>query len=220
MRTLLHAAALGVAAGVLAFFPDRDDGSGSLLAGLGVFAGAVLGLRALRRVRSLPQRSVREHARLVIAALGAGVAVGLANLGVNFAMASLDASIREQMVTRWAEFSAWSVVFAGPITEEIAYRLVLLSGLAWLLSWRTRNPRTVEWGALLIASAVFGVAHIFYGGVDSTAYVIGMALKSTAWGLAFGLVFWRWGLPYSMLAHCAANGIHLLLMPLLFSRAG
>ena len=63
---------------------------------------------------------------------------------------------------------------------------------------------------------LFGVAHIFYGGVDGAAYAVGMAVKSSAAGVVFGLVFWRWGLPHSMLAHCAANGAHLLLMPALF----
>ena len=82
------------------------------------------------------------------------------------------------------------------------------------------HQRAVEWLALAIASTLFGIAHIFYGGVESTAYAIGMALKSSAAGLVFGLVFWRWGLPHSMLAHCTANGVHLLLMPLLFARAG
>ena len=213
---MLAAAVLGIAVGLLVYFPDREDGSGSVLAGLSVFAVASIGLAAVRRVRPLPQRTSTEHIRLLVAALGVGVAVGLANLGANFTMASLDPSIREQMVTRWAEFSTWSVVFAEPIIEEIAYRLVLVSGLAWLISYRTPDRRKIEWLAVTIAAVLFGVAHVFYGGVDSTAYAIGMAVKSSAAALAFGLVFWHWGLPHSMLAHCTANGVHLLLMPTLF----
>lgn len=210
------AATLGLAAGLLMFFPDREDGSGSLFAGLGVFAATAFALVAVRRVRPLPRRSAAEHWRLMLAALGVGIAVGLANLLSNFAMASLDPSIREQMVTRWAEFSTWSVVFAEPILEEIFYRLVLVSCLAWLVSRFTRDGRKVQWIALGIAAVLFGVAHIFYGGVESLWYAIGMAVKSSAAGLVFGLVFWRWGLPQSMLAHCAANGVHSLLMPYLF----
>jgi hypothetical protein len=60
------------------------------------------------------------------------------------------------------------------------------------------------------------VAHIFYGGVDDPRYVVGMAAKSSAAGLLLGGIFWRWGLPYSIVCHSTANGIHLLLMPLLF----
>lgn len=215
-RALLAAAALGVMSALLVFFPDRADGSGSLLAGISVFAGSALALVAVKRVRPLPRRTPAAQARFALAALGVGLAVGLANLGVNFTMASLDASIRAQMVTRWAETSTWSIVFAGPILEELGYRLVLLSLLGWLVSLRTSDRRVIEWLPLMVSAVVFGVAHVFYGGVDSTAYMIGMALKSTGGGLAFGLVFWRWGLPHAMLAHCAANGIHLVLMPALF----
>jgi membrane protease YdiL (CAAX protease family) len=182
-----------------------------VLAGLSVFAASALAFAVVARVRPLPRRRAAEHGRLALSALGVGVAVGLANLFANFAMASLDTGIREQMVTRWAEFSTWSVVFSEPIIEEIAYRLVLMSGLPWLISRRTTNRRTIEGLTLAIAAVLFGVAHVFYGGVDSLPYAIGMGAKSSAGGLAFGLVFWRWGLPHSMLAHCAANGAHLLL---------
>lgn len=161
-------------------------------------------------------RSVRDHCWLIILALGAGIGLGLANLGSNYAMAVVDPAIHEQMATRWAEFSAWSIVISRPIMEEIVFRLFLLSGLAWIAARFTDDRRTISYVALGMSALVFGVAHIFYGGVGEPLYKVGMAVKSTGGGLLLGWVFWRWGLPYSIICHCMANAIHLLLIPVLF----
>ena len=216
MHRLPAAVAIAFAVAMLLYFPDRDDGSGAVLGGLSALISVALVLPALARIRPLPARSAGEHVRLAVLSLGLGAALGIANLTVNRGMAALDSTIDQQMVTRWAEFSAWSIVIAGPIIEEIAYRLVLLTGLAWLVGRFSTNPRTMFYGALALSSLIFGVAHIFYGGVDNSLYAGGMALKSSGAGLLLGWVFWRWGLLYSALCHCAANGIHLLLILLVF----
>lgn len=213
---MLVAAAIAVGIALLLYFPDQDDGSGAMLGALSAVIPVALALRALAQVRPLPARSMAARTRLTGRALGLGVVLGLANLGVNYGMAALDSRIHEQMVTRWAKFSSWSVVIAEPIMEEIAYRLVLLTALSWLIARFTGNRHTSFRAALIVSSALFGVAHIFYGGVDSPLYAAGMALKSSGAGLLLGWVFWRWGLPYSILCHCAANAIHLLLIPVLF----
>ena len=213
---LVAAALVGVAVSVLGYFPDRDDGSGAVLGGLAALIGSILGLAALSKVRPLPRRTAVERARLAALALGVGVAVGIANLGANYGMALLDPAIREQMVTRWAEFSSWSVVVSGPILEEILFRLFLLGSLAWIVSRFTDDPRTTFYIALGLSTLLFGIAHAFYGGVDTPLYAIGIAVKSAAGGAVFGWVFWRWGLPYSIACHCVANATHLLLMPALF----
>jgi membrane protease YdiL (CAAX protease family) len=120
------------------------------------------------------------------------------------------------MVSRWSRFSAWSVVISGPIVEEISYRFILLGALAWFASLFTNNQRTITFVALGVSSLLFGVAHIFYGGVEDPVYIVGMGVKRGAGGLLLGWIFWRWGLAYSIACHCAANGTHLLLMPALF----
>lgn len=210
------ATATAVAVSLLLYFPERDDGSGAIVGGLSALVGIFLALSALAKVRLLPARSASQHAMLLVRALGIGLLVGLVNLGANWTMATLNATIYEQMVTRWAEFSAWSVVISAPVMEEIAYRLVLLSGLAWVIARFTEDPRKIFYLALGGSAVVFGVMHIFYGGVDAPLYVVGMAVKSSAAGVVFGWIFWRWGLGYAMVSHCAANGVHLLLMPYLF----
>jgi membrane protease YdiL (CAAX protease family) len=208
------AAAVGVF--LLLYLPDRDDGSGATLGGLSALVGVVLVLVPLAKYRPLPTRSARQHAHLILQALALGLGLGLANLLVNYGLAISKSAIYDQMVTRWAQFSAWSVVISGPIIEEISYRLILLGALAWLAARFTDNQRTITFVALGVSSLLFGVAHIFYGGVEDPVYMVGMAAKSGAGGLLLGWIFWRWGLPYSIACHCAANGTHLLLMPALF----
>jgi len=210
------AAAMAVAVSLLSYFPDRDDGSGATLGGLSVLLGVALALAPLARYRPLPKRSFTERGHLLLQVLALGVSLGIANLLVNYGMASVRPAIFDQMVSRWAQFSAWSVVVSGPIIEEIAYRLILLSALAWLTARFTDRRRTITIVALGASSLLFGVAHIFYGGVEDPLYVVGMAVKSGAGGLLLGWVFWRKGLPYSIACHCLANGAHLLLMPALF----
>jgi membrane protease YdiL (CAAX protease family) len=198
------------------YFPDRDDGSGATLGGLSVLAGIALVLGPLARYRPVPKRSSREHGQLIFQALALGLGLGIANLAVNYGLAISRSAIYDQMVSRWAQFSPWSVVISGPIIEEISYRLILLAALAWLAARFTNSQRTIAFVALGVSSLLFGVAHIFYGGVEDPVYIVGMAVKSGAGGLLLGWVFWRWGLAYSIACHCAANGIHLLLMPALF----
>jgi membrane protease YdiL (CAAX protease family) len=210
------AAAMAAAVSLLSYFPDRDDGSGATLAGLSVLLGVALALSPLARYRPLPWRSFAERSHLLLQAVALGVSLGIANLLVNYSMASVRPAIFDQMVSRWAQFSSWSVVISGPIIEEIGYRLILLSALAWLAARFTDRRRTITIVALGASSLLFGVAHIFYGGVEDPLYVVGMAVKSAAGGLLLGWVFWRHGLPYSIVCHCLANGTHLLLMPALF----
>lgn len=157
------------------------------------------------------------HCRLALQTLAIGAGLGIANLLVNYGMAAWKPLINEQMLSRWAQFHPWSVVVSGPILEEIAFRLVFLGALAWIAARFTDNHATIASVALGVSALLFGVAHIFYGGVDDPLYVVGMAVKSSAAGLLLGWVFWRRGLPYSIACHCTANAAHLLLMPALFN---
>lgn len=213
---LVTGVAAAAAVSLLLYFPDRDDGSGAILGGLCALFAVPLGLAAAATYRSLPPRSAVEHLRLAPLTLGLGAGLGIANLLTNYGMAALDAGIREQMVTRWARFAPWSIVVSGPIMEEIAFRLVMLSGFAWIVGLFTGNRRTIFHVALGVSSSIFGVAHIFYGGVESPVYAVGMTVKSAAAGLVLGWVFWRRGLPHSIACHGTANAVHLLLMPALF----
>lgn len=89
------AAAMAVAVSLLSYFPDRDDGSGATLGGLSVLLGVALALAPLERYRPLPKRSFTERSQLLLQALALGVGLGIANLLVNYGMASVS-SLRGQ----------------------------------------------------------------------------------------------------------------------------
>ena len=58
---LLVAAATAVGVSLLLYLPDRNDGSGAILGGLGVLIGVALALAPVAKFRPLPQRSPMEH---------------------------------------------------------------------------------------------------------------------------------------------------------------
>jgi membrane protease YdiL (CAAX protease family) len=215
---VLAAAAAAITVSVSLYFPKQDDGSGAVLGGIFAFAAVAIGLGAVRDVRPMPARSATERARLMGMSLALGVALGFGNLAANYAIASLDPTIHAQMTEQWARFSAWSAVFAGPMVEEIAYRLVIMGGTAWVV-WRfTHDGRLVFTIALAVSSVLFGIAHILPGSRPTTGVVhaLGVAVKSSGGGVALGWVFWRRGLPYSIACHGMANAVHLLGWPAIF----
>lgn len=200
------------------YFPDRSDGSGAILGAIVAAGAVVLGMAAIERGRPLPTRTGAERIRLFAFSLGAGGALGIANLLANRAIARIDARIYQQMMEQWAGYSAWSMIIADPLVEEIAFRLVLMGGLGWLLTRITNDRRTVFLVVLAVSSVLFGLAHIVPPSRPVVDFVHGtsVALKSGAVGVCLGWVFWRFGLPYSVACHGMANASHLLLAPLLF----
>jgi membrane protease YdiL (CAAX protease family) len=213
---LLAAALIGAAMGAAMYFPDQDDGSGSILAALSAFAAAALGLTAVDRVRPLARRPAADHARLAFLSIGLGLALGLANLGVNYGVATSDVAVHQGMLERWANVSAWGMIVAEPMMEELVFRLLLMGVVAWLASRFTSSRRTIFLVALGVSATAFGVMHIFYGGISGLLYSLVVAIKAGAAALLLGWIFWRWGLPYSFLAHATANAVHLVLIPYVF----
>lgn len=200
------------------YYPDRDDPDGAVVGALFALVAVPLGLAAVAHIRRLPRRSATGHAKIAGLALLAGVALGIGNLLANYGIASIDVAIRERMVEQWSRYSFWSMVVAGPLVEEIAFRVVLLGGVAWLMARFMDDDRRVFWTALVASALVFGVMHIIYAGrvPEDVLHAVGVVLKTSAAGLLLGWVYWRWGLPYATLCHMVANAAHLALMPLLF----
>jgi membrane protease YdiL (CAAX protease family) len=220
LRHRLVAAAATAAAVMLAlYFPDRDDGSGAVVGGVFAFAAVAIGLAAVARVRPLPRRSAGERLGLFGLSFLIGAALGIGNLVTNYAIAMIDPAIYRQMIEQWAHFSAWSVVFAGPMLEEIGFRLLLMGGIGWLVSQVTGDPRRVFLLALAVSALLFGVVHILPSSRPTAGVVhaAAVAVKSSAAGVVLGWVFWRKGLPYSFVCHGTANAVHLMAAPLLFA---
>lgn len=101
-------------------------------------------------------------------------------------------------------------------------RLFLMSIVAWIASRFLNNARTVFLTALIVSAFLFAVPHLLGRPMPTHSalaalYASGVVVKSGVAGLALGWVFWRWGLPYAMVCHFAANGLHKVLEPMLFS---
>ena len=216
VRRIIVVAATTVAVVLLLYFPDRDDGSGAVLGGFGALIAVPLGLDSPCAV-SIPAEAIHGRARQadgVRARSGGRPGLGqspgqLGNVGVEtdhpradgHSMGPLLAVVDRHLRTD----HRGDCLSARPVKRVGVGRRSL-----------HEPPANDHLRALGVSSLLFGVAHIFYGGVDDPLYAIGMAVKSAAAGWLLGWVFWRWGLPYSIVCHCTANGIHLLVMPIFF----
>jgi hypothetical protein len=189
----------------------------------GALGGAALiagGFAAASRVRPLSTREGSERLRLLGGALALGVLIGIVNLAANLGLASLDPGILQLLVERFARIPPWTSMLAGPVVEEVLFRLCLLSAVAIGVAKFQENPRVVFWTALTVSALVFGMMHILRPTPESVrlawVYGTGVTLKSTLGGFVLGWMFWRWGLGYAIAGHFAANAAHLLLEPLVF----
>lgn len=76
--------------------------------------------------------------------------------------------------------------------------------------------------ALIVSAFLFAVPHLLGRPMPTHSafaafYASGVVVKSGVAGLVLGWVFWRRGLPYAMVSHFAANGLHKVFEPVLFS---
>ena len=220
MKVLTKAVFSGLFVGLAVYVPELEDGSGALLSGMAAFAGVAIGLTAVERVRPLPDRSWTDRVRLAGPAMGLGVALGAYNLLANYSISRLSAAIHAEMVDRFYRYSPWSMLVRDPIMEEIVFRLLLIGGLAWIAERISHDRRVTFLLAVGLSAVLFGLLHVLAltlpAGWLGVAYAAGVAIKAGLAGLVLGWAFWRWGLPYAYTCHAAANGTHLLLMPLLF----
>ena len=157
---LMTAGALAVAAFIALYFPNRDDTGGAIFGAAFAFCASVIGFAAVGHVRPLTRRPLKEQGRLMGLSLIIGSALGLANLIANYSVASLDSRIYVRMSEMYARSSVRSAVFASPLLEEIGFRLLLMGGIAWLLSRSTDDRRTVFLVALAVSALVFAPLHL------------------------------------------------------------
>ncbi len=163
------------------------------------------------------KRRVR-NTLVLAAALGVGIGV-------------LDA-IAERAASPWLpspRFAitappAWSGLLASVgagVTEEIVFRLGLMTFLVWMGARDVKRfppPAWVVWASNLLAALLFGAAHLpqaalFYGfSAPIAAYTL---LLNAIPGVIFGWLYWRRGLVASMVAHGVADVVLKAVLPLL-----
>ena len=182
------------------------------LVALGALVGALLvagGFAGTSRVRPLPPRNGPARARLALLALLAGSAVGALLLGLVVLLARAEPALRARFAGRLDE-TAWrplALALESSILEEVAFRLFLLGGVAWVAArWL---PRAWAVGlAVGVSTLLFGMVHLpAWAAATATTpalLVLVVALNAIA-ALVMAWVFWRWGLPYAILAHLAGD---------------
>ena len=182
----------------------------------------VVGFLTASRCRAVSEQDNARRAKLVVVALLVGIVVGAANLGANVALAAADPAIRALLQEHFAEPLPWARVASVAVVEEIVSRLFLMSVVAWIASRFLNNARTVFLTALIVSAFLFAVPHLLGRPLPTHSalaalYASGVVVKSGLAGLVLGWLYWRRGLPYAMLCHFAANGLHKVFEPMLFS---
>jgi hypothetical protein len=114
----------------------------------------------------------------------------------------------------WENFTA---SFYGGLNEELVFRLLGLSGMAWLLSrvWHTPSGRPTDatlWSANLIMAVVFGLGHLPAAlaiARSITPLLVGRTLVlNVPIALICGWLLWQFGIEAAIAAHFTADLVY------------
>ena len=173
-------------------------------AGLGApYIDAVLGGRT-------PDHPVRE---MLVWSIGLGAAAGLFMLALDLFLIPLLPALLAlaRKTSLWENFTA---SFYGGLNEELLFRLLGLSVIAWLLSrvWHTpsREPTdAVFWSTNVIMAVLFGLGHLPAARAvtaNITPLLVGRTLAMNGpIALVCGWLFWRFGIEAAIIAHFTAD---------------
>jgi membrane protease YdiL (CAAX protease family) len=207
---------------------------GLILSAIAIWIGLILGpkvdLGAPRMsdwLSGVPRAGRRLRLLLVPSLIG-GLAVGVAVavLGTwldNTPMPELPESARRAQEVA-EQMAAWKLLlasFSAGVTEELLFRLGLMTLFVWLVAktCRLRSPGAwVFWAANFMAALLFGLAHLTnvaeldipmtYGTVLYVLLVNGMG------GIVLGWLYWRRGLDTAVLAHFVADSVLTVALPM------
>ena len=104
----------------------------------------------------------------------------------------------------------------GALVDEVAYRLIAMTALAWALASLSKRPAPAAiWAAIIVtALVIYPLGNwAYFRWLDPTAMTLAreLALHGTA-GVLWGWLYWRHGWLSGLTGHVAA---HLTLQPLL-----
>lgn len=177
--------------------------------GLGL---CVLGFHAADRARGpVPPRSTTRRLTFVGWSLASGAALAAALLGLLWLLARDEPELAARFAGREDEafWRPWALAFESSILEEVVFRLVILSCIAWGVARFAAPASRWPFGVALVLSALlFGLVHLpaWAAATSLGWFVVAVVLTLNAIGaLLFGWWFWRWGLPYAVLCHFAGD---------------
>ena len=147
-------------------------------------------------------------------AIGLGVVAALAVVALDVVVFAPLVPETKAVAGRPLWTGALAALYGG-LTEEILWRYGAISFLVWLFTKFARGP-SAYWAAIVVASALFGLAHLpptdalvplTPAVVARTMILVGLA------GVAFGWLYWRRGLEAAMIGHGAAAWIVHVTVP-------
>lgn len=103
------------------------------------------------------------------------------------------------------------VALAG-ITEELVFRAVISTLVAWLAWLVFRRATASIWLGIAAGALAFGLAHVANLANVPHPYLRAIVLNGIA-GVVFGWLFWRRGFEWAVLAHLIADSVLYLLLP-------
>ncbi len=184
-----------------------------------------IGFQAAARSRPpIPLRAPVERLKLGGLAGAGGAALGAFLLGMLVFLARFEPAVRARFVGRLDEpgWRPWVLGVESSILEEVAFRLFLLSAVAWLFSRFLRPPvgNRPFIAGLLVSTIAFGLVHLPAWAAATSVHwplvAVVIALNGLG-GLLFGWVFWRWGLIYAIVCHFAGDVVVQALGPRILS---
>lgn len=188
---------------------------------LSAVVGAVLiyaGFAAAERCRPLPQRPPGTRLTLAAISLLAGTALGFILLGALILLARAEPALRARFANRLHEpwWRPWALAYESSILEEVVFRLVILTLVAWATLRITKNARLAFIAGLVASTIAFGLAHLpaWLAATHATPLLVAAVMTLNALGaILLGFVYWRWGLPYAIVAHFAGDMVIQVLGP-------
>jgi membrane protease YdiL (CAAX protease family) len=120
-------------------------------------------------------------------------------------------------IARVALWKRVLLAYAAAIEEEMLFRLLLLSLLAWRLGKRWHRPDGLPsegagWLANLIAVAAFALAHVPTTSLTALAFTPHVMTAGMA-GALFGYLYWKRGLEAAIIAHFSTDLMLLVVGP-------
>jgi membrane protease YdiL (CAAX protease family) len=207
--------------------------------GIGLYLGGRIGLGVPFIEGWVEKKPIENRLRgavgisLVIAIIGnlAMLVFGLVLnvLTVALKIVSLDTLLE---AGAWAESypALWKwflVSINAGVTEEVAFRLGLMTLLAWLGSLISRDDgghptMAVLWIANVLAALAFGAAHLV--GIipvpRTPVFIVRTVAQNGIVGTAFGWLYWRHGLESAILTHFLFDVVtYVVVLPVLQSNS-
>jgi membrane protease YdiL (CAAX protease family) len=127
-------------------------------------------------------------------------------VAVTLGFVALVAVVLSQMSTTPYSGSDWVFeVIAVPVSEELFFRGVLLTGLIWLLG-KAHPPRLASSLAIVMGGVAFGLAHLSNLAIASASFVVPQALFAAILGFVAGYLRVTTDSIYpAILLHAAVN---------------